>query len=216
MNPDNDRHPHHMKISRILPPGLSRLGRAATGRQERESVTMSPTASVQGAAPESGHTWRAFWQRPRGRDMPRQTTLEGTAPVTGGTARCLLCRVDDTSANQVLMDSDHFYVRYDNFPASDGHVEVVPKRHVVSFFDLSPSEMAEAYRLMRDAQKTLSKQYDPQGYTIGINEGRAAGRSVDHLHIHLIPRYEGDVADPSGGIRQILPNCNPAEWGALT
>jgi len=116
----------------------------------------------------------------------------------------------------VLLESRNFYARYDNFPAAEGHVEVVPKRHVESFFELTPGEVAEAYGLINDVQRELRRLYSPEGYTIGVNEGRAAGRSVDHLHIHLIPRYYGDVDDPRGGIRQVLPNCEPAKWSATS
>lgn len=129
-----------------------------------------------------------------------------------GAANCLFCRFEDQSVNRIFIESANFYARYDNYPAVPGHVEVVPKRHVESFFELTEAEAAEAYELLKQARSRLAEEYAPAGYTIGINEGRAAGRSVDHLHIHLIPRHDGDVADPRGGIRQILPNCQPAEW----
>jgi diadenosine tetraphosphate (Ap4A) HIT family hydrolase len=109
-------------------------------------------------------------------------------------------------------ESENFYVRHDNFPVTAGHVEIVPKRHVVSYFDLSPAEMSEAHALMQRVQRKLNTQYKPDGYTIGVNDGRAAGRTVDHLHIHLIPRHVGDVSDPRGGIRQNLPNYHPDLW----
>jgi diadenosine tetraphosphate (Ap4A) HIT family hydrolase len=125
---------------------------------------------------------------------------------------CLFCQRDDSSINSIVEQSPNFYVRNDNFPATKGHVEIVPKQHVVSFFDLSPDEMREAHALMRQVQADLNRRYKPDGYTIGVNDGRAAGRTVDHLHIHLIPRYEGDVPDPRGGIRQSLPNYDPELW----
>jgi diadenosine tetraphosphate (Ap4A) HIT family hydrolase len=127
---------------------------------------------------------------------------------------CLFCRVDDESINSILDQSENFYVRYDNFPANKGHVEIVPKRHIESFFELSSDEIGEAYALLRQVKQYLDGEYQPNGYTIGINEGRAAGRTVDHLHIHLVPRYTGDVADPRGGIRQSLPNFHPDRWAA--
>jgi diadenosine tetraphosphate (Ap4A) HIT family hydrolase len=134
------------------------------------------------------------------------------APVSGSRTECIFCRMDDPTVNTVIGESANFYVRYDNFPATEGHVEVVPKRHVVSFFDLEPDEVAEAYVLMSKVRSTLVTSQNPDGYTIGINDGRAAGRTIDHLHIHLVPRYAGDVKDPRGGIRQALPNCNPSLW----
>lgn len=125
---------------------------------------------------------------------------------------CLFCHFDDTSVNDVLFTGNEIYVRWDNFPAAKGHVEVVPKRHVESYFSLTASEHAEVYTLIKRAWRRIQDQFQPDGYTIGVNEGQAAGRTIDHLHIHLIPRYEGDVADPRGGIRHVLPGTNPDEW----
>ena len=122
---------------------------------------------------------------------------------------CLFCRKDE---HKILVESDNFYARFDNFPATDGHIEVVSKRHVASFFDLSSSETAEAVELLRRAHSIINENFGPDGYTVGINDGEAAGRSIDHLHIHLIPRYWGDVSDPRGGIRQVVPNCYPDAW----
>ncbi|NJP99572.1 HIT family protein [Streptomyces zingiberis] len=114
--------------------------------------------------------------------------------------------------NRIVQQNKTFYVRNDNFPAAPGHVEVVPKRHVESFFELTPRELKDAYALILAARKKIMDEYRPDGFTIGVNEGRAAGRTVDHLHIHLIPRHFGDVEDPRGGIRQAVPNCDPDVW----
>lgn len=146
--------------------------------------------------------------------MTANATLEEQGDTPRSMVGCLFCRFEDRSVNTIFAQSENFYARLDNFPAVDGHVEIVPKKHIVSFFELTHDEIAEAYGLMTKAQKMLFERYRPAGYTIGINEGRAAGRSVDHLHIHLIPRHMGDVADPRGGIRQILPNCRPDDWRA--
>ncbi|MGH3830169.1 MAG: HIT family protein [Pseudonocardiaceae bacterium] len=135
----------------------------------------------------------------------------GTPPTV-----CLFCLRDDKTLNKVIDSNKTFYARLDNFPATLGHAEIVPKRHVESFFDLSESEIIDAYDLMRSVEKELSTRHGPGGYTIGVNEGRVAGRSIDHLHIHLIPRYEGDVADPRGGIRQVVPNYDPDTWVTAT
>ncbi|MGW4115085.1 HIT family protein [Actinosynnema sp. NPDC004786] len=136
---------------------------------------------------------------------------EASATARNG---CLFCQIYDGSINRLLGESDLFYVRWDNYPAAKGHVEVVPKRHVESYFDLTDDEVSEAYRMLKLAQRMLDSKYHPSGYTIGINEGRAAGRTVDHLHIHLIPRYPGDVADPRGGVRHVLPGTDPDQWGS--
>lgn len=127
-------------------------------------------------------------------------------------ASCLFCQRHDERLNQIMCENETFFARYDNFPATDGHIEIIPKRHVESLFDLSPPEMMQAYELMSRAKKILADRYQPDGYTIGVNEGKAAGRSIDHLHIHLIPRRFGDVEDPRGGIRQVLPNYDPDSW----
>ncbi|GAA3865599.1 HIT family protein [Saccharothrix violaceirubra] len=127
---------------------------------------------------------------------------------------CLFCRPDDPESNEVLVEGDLVYVRRDNYPAAKGHVEVVPLRHVESYFDLTPEEAAETHELVKKARRMLDEEFHPDGYTIGINEGRAAGRTVDHVHIHLIPRYTGDVADPRGGVRHVLPGTDPDRWGA--
>lgn len=127
-------------------------------------------------------------------------------------AECLFCQVHDTSINELVVEGVRFYVRWDNYPAAKGHVEIVPKRHVESYFDLTDDEASEAYDLIKKAQRMLDAKYHPAGYTIGVNEGRAAGRTVDHLHIHLIPRYEGDVDDPRGGVRHVLPGTNADQW----
>ncbi|MEU5068828.1 HIT family protein [Streptomyces virginiae] len=125
---------------------------------------------------------------------------------------CLFCKQNQPDLNQIMSENKTFYARYDNFPATEGHVEIVPKRHVESFFDLTTKEVKDAYGLILSVKKTLSDKHDPDGYTIGINEGRAAGRTIDHLHIHLIPRRFGDVQDPRGGIRRAVPNCDPDQW----
>lgn len=126
---------------------------------------------------------------------------------------CIFCRPGDPTMNRVMVQTVGWYARYDNFPAAPGHVEIVPKRHVESYFDLTREEAGEAFVVLGLARKLVELEHSrPDGYTIGINEGRAAGRSIDHLHIHLIPRYVGDVPDPRGGIRRALPNGDPDAW----
>ncbi|MEV5931386.1 HIT family protein [Streptomyces sp. NPDC052079] len=138
------------------------------------------------------------------RRLRRRSTESGSS--------CIFCQRHRPDLNHVMQENKTFYVRYDNFPATAGHVEVVPKRHVESFFELTPREVKDAYALILAARDRLTEEHDPDGFTIGINEGRAAGRTVDHLHIHLIPRRFGDVADPRGGIRRAVPNCDPDLW----
>lgn len=94
---------------------------------------------------------------------------------------------------------------YDGFPVSPGHSLIIPKRHVGSFFDASHEERLAIFELLGKAQTVVEREFRPDGYNIGINDGHAAGQTVPHLHIHLIPRYTGDVADPRGGVRWVIP-----------
>jgi diadenosine tetraphosphate (Ap4A) HIT family hydrolase len=112
---------------------------------------------------------------------------------------CELCAPKD-----VLFESDFAYVRYDSNSLSAGHVIVVPKRHVADFFDMSGAEQGSVLALLNRAQKMVREKHRPDGYNIGVNVGAAAGQARMHVHLHLIPRYAGDVADPRGGIRCVL------------
>jgi diadenosine tetraphosphate (Ap4A) HIT family hydrolase len=94
---------------------------------------------------------------------------------------------------------------------TQGHTLVIPRRHVPSLFDLTTEERLAMFELLDGAKRELDKRYRPDGYNIGINDGAAAGQSIMHLHIHLMPRYKGDKADPRGGVRWILPD-KAAYW----
>lgn len=93
----------------------------------------------------------------------------------------------------------------DAYPVAPGHTLVIPRRHAGSFFELHPSEQAAMLSLLDQARADLEREFVPDGYTIGINDGAAAGQTVPHVHLHLIPRHRGDVDDPMGGIRWVLP-----------
>ena len=93
----------------------------------------------------------------------------------------------------------------DNYPVSEGHTLIIPKRHVDSFFDLQAIEKAAILQLLDEAKETLDEEFSPDGYNIGINDGAAAGQTVMHVHVHLIPRYRDDTEDPRGGVRWIFP-----------
>jgi diadenosine tetraphosphate (Ap4A) HIT family hydrolase len=112
---------------------------------------------------------------------------------------CELCRLD-----QVLFEADEAYVRFDNNSLARGHVLVVPRRHVASFFDMTTVEKMRVIELLDRAKAHIEAEFHPDGYNIGVNVGRAGGQSRMHVHVHLIPRYTGDVADPRGGIRCVL------------
>ena len=93
----------------------------------------------------------------------------------------------------------------DSFPLTKGHALIVPRRHVASFFELTSDERLAMVGLLDEAKATLDRQHAPDGYNIGINDGAAAGQTVMHVHVHLIPRYRGDADDPRGGVRWIFP-----------
>jgi len=93
----------------------------------------------------------------------------------------------------------------DGYPISEGHTLVIPKRHVGSFFELETAELEDLLSVLERAKARLDAEYGPDGFNIGINDGPAAGQTVPHLHVHLIPRYAGDQEDPRGGIRWIFP-----------
>ena|SRR3989344_5038700 len=118
---------------------------------------------------------------------------------------CLFCERTEPGKHQVFAENNLFYARWDNFPVSIGHAEIVPKRHMESFFELTLEELKQLYGLLLTAQVIIETTHAPDGFNIGVNEGVAAGRTVHHLHIHLIPRYNGDVPNPRGGIRNIIP-----------
>lgn len=109
-------------------------------------------------------------------------------------------------AERIIASNQNGAVIRDGFPISVGHTLIIPKRHLASFFELTNSERQALFDLLEQAKADIDKEFSPSGYNIGINDGADAGQTVPHLHIHLIPRYEGDVADPRGGVRWIFPD----------
>lgn len=93
----------------------------------------------------------------------------------------------------------------DGFPVSSGHTLIIPRRHVSSFFEITEEERVGLMALVATARTKLDKEFHPAAYNLGINDGVAAGQTVPHLHIHLIPRYAGDQTDPRGGVRWVIP-----------
>ena len=113
--------------------------------------------------------------------------------------RCELCE-----PSEVMLDHTLAYVRPEHRSLSRGHVIVVPKRHVADFFDMTADEQAAVLALLVEARDEIHRRHSPDGYNIGVNVGKAAGQTRMHVHVHLIPRYAGDVPDPQGGIRCVL------------
>ena len=117
-------------------------------------------------------------------------------------SNCPFCQLD---AARIAFADDVTLVIRDAFPVSPGHTLIIPRRHVGSFFQLTAPERESMFELLTQAKVELDETLQPDGFNIGINDGAAAGQTVAHLHLHLIPRYRGDTPDPRGGVRWVLP-----------
>ena len=95
--------------------------------------------------------------------------------------------------------------RLDRYPVSPGHTLVMPARHVSNIHDLTAHEQNMLIQAIKDAKKRLQREYNCDGFNIGVNLGEAAGQTIEHIHFHVIPRYEGDVPNPRGGVRWVVP-----------
>lgn len=122
-----------------------------------------------------------------------------------------LCPFCHLEPSRILLGNDFAVAFKDAFPLSEGHALVLPKRHVVSLFDLSEEEQAALWKLVAVVRAKLRTLLRPDGFNIGVNDGAAAGQTVMHAHIHVVPRRWGDVADPRGGVRWIIP-AKAAYW----
>jgi diadenosine tetraphosphate (Ap4A) HIT family hydrolase len=118
-------------------------------------------------------------------------------------AQCPFC---SPVPEEIVLRNPLCYARYDRYPVSKGHVLIVPFRHVADFFELTPDERKAALELVWQANAKLNFDLHPNGYNVGVNVGSTAGQTIMHAHIHVIPRYHGDVADPRGGIRFVIPH----------
>ncbi|MDT7014403.1 HIT family protein [Levilactobacillus namurensis] len=113
---------------------------------------------------------------------------------------CVFCQKDD-----LIMENDLAKAFWDLHPVRRGHLLIVPKQHYATFFEIPSDTLAAMNDLLDQAKAYLDRTYHPAGYNIGVNTGAAAGQTVMHAHVHLIPRYPGDVKDPRGGIRKMIP-----------
>lgn len=107
----------------------------------------------------------------------------------------------DIPDEEVLYKDSDFFIKYDNYPVSPGHILIITNGKEETFFDLSESKKMKLIDLINESKKMIEKDYDPDGYNIGMNCGVSAGQTIMQFHCHLIPRYEGDVPDPTGGVR---------------
>jgi diadenosine tetraphosphate (Ap4A) HIT family hydrolase len=134
-------------------------------------------------------------------DDPERDVSEAGAP-------CPFCL---PRPDQVLIERPLAFVKRDGYPLTKGHALIIPWRHVWTFFETTAEERQAMLDLLDEAKRILDQEYRPAGYNFGINNGEAAGQTVMHVHLHIIPRYVGDTSDPRGGIRWILPE-KAAYW----
>lgn len=132
-----------------------------------------------------------------GRRMDADSNTMSTCPF------CLL------RPEQIVAESRHAVAIRDRYPLAEGHTLVIPRQHVVSVFDLPEEEVAAVWTLVAEVRDSLEREFAPDAFTIGVNDGLAAGQTVMHAHVHVIPRNRGDVRDPRGGIRWVLPERAP-------
>ena len=117
---------------------------------------------------------------------------------------CLFCEIPK---ERIIDEDDLCYVVRDGFPVTDLHTLVIPKRHVETYFDLYQPELNSCNRMIQKFKQQIEKEDDSvKGFNIGMNNGEVAGQTIFHCHVHLIPRRNGDVENPRGGVRGVIPN----------
>ena len=116
---------------------------------------------------------------------------------------CIFCHSPED--RQILAEYDLAYAIPDKYPVSAGHSLIIPKIHQPDFFQLSEKYRSACLELIDKTKKIIDKKHNPDGFNIGVNIGESAGQTIGHVHIHLIPRYEGDVENPTGGVRNVIP-----------
>ena len=116
---------------------------------------------------------------------------------------CPFCNI--SHVREIVCENASSLAFYDGYPVSPGHALIIPKRHVASYFDLTDDERKDMNDALRHVKSLIDERYHPDGYNIGVNVGEYAGQSVFHCHMHLIPRYKGDVPSPKGGVRGVIP-----------
>jgi ATP adenylyltransferase len=116
---------------------------------------------------------------------------------------CLFCNID---MSRIISETDLAYAVYDGYPVTRHHSLIIPKRHIKTYFELSNNEREACHELLVEIRKViLARDESVEGFNIGINNGEVAGQTIFHCHIHLIPRRRGDVKNPRGGIRHVIP-----------
>jgi diadenosine tetraphosphate (Ap4A) HIT family hydrolase len=125
-----------------------------------------------------------------------------------GSSPCPFCGLP---ADSIIEQNEYALAFRDRYPIAEGHTLVTPRRHVTSLFDLTQEELSSVWSLVAQVRESLIAQLTPDAFTIGVNDGVAAGQTIMHAHVHVIPRRTGDVPDPRGGIRWVIPE-HAAYW----
>ena len=120
---------------------------------------------------------------------------------------CLIASGD--SDTELIAESSKSVAFFDSYPISEGHTLLIPKKHEVNFFNLSEDERSDIWGLVNTVQKILNDMLNPDGFNIGVNVLEAAGQTIMHAHVHIIPRFSGDIKDPRGGVRWVIPEKAP-------
>ena len=115
--------------------------------------------------------------------------------------KCPFCSND----GDIIYSNEHCYAIYDANPVSPGHALVITRRHVASFMDLTPGEHRDLLKGLEAVTSGVRETFSPDGFNYGVNDGPAAGQTIFHVHVHVIPRYQGDMDDPRGGVRHVIP-----------
>ena len=115
------------------------------------------------------------------------------------------CQFCNILKEEIVIENEHCFAKWDKYPVSKGHLLIIPYRHYKNYFYSTQDEIEAIGELIREAGDLINNKYNPDGYNVGINVGQSAGQTVPHVHIHLIPRYKGDVDDPKGGVRGVIP-----------
>jgi len=116
---------------------------------------------------------------------------------------CPFCNLPTN--RELILESATAFAMFDKFPVNNGHALIIPKRHCANYFDLTFKEQSALWFMLNRVKAIVQKQVNPQGFNVGININETAGQTVPHVHIHLIPRFEGDVDEPRGGVRGVIP-----------
>ena len=117
---------------------------------------------------------------------------------------CLFCNIKESG---VAHENDFAYASFDSYPVSEDHCLIIPKRHIKDYFELSKEELIACDKLVKIVKdKIISKDQSVKGFNLGTNIGKVSGQSIFHCHFHLIPRREGDVENPQGGVRSVIPS----------